>query len=167
MLVQLVLVCGAVSVSHTSLPSRYCALTPSPPLRIVIAPIMNGWFAILNRIVHPNLAVQTAGRVAVDQVIGGPCFPAIFYTSLTLLEGGTLDQVRTKLKAAWFRTWRVGVCVFAPASIINQSVIAPQNRVLFINGVSLCWNVFLSHTNNKYKAADFVSEYDAIKEHES
>jgi protein Mpv17 len=112
---------------------------------------MNVWFATLNRIHHPNLAIQTAKRVVVDQGVAGPCIPAFFYTSLTLLEGGTLQQVQTRLKDAWFRTWSIGVCVFAPASIINQSVIAPQNRILFISGVALCWNVFLSYTNNKYK----------------
>lgn len=125
---------------------------------------MNGWFSVLGRIFHPNLAIQTVKRVALDQIVAGPCFPVIFYTSLTLLEGGSLQQVRTKLEAAWFRTWTVGVCVFTPASIINQSVIAPQHRVLFINGVSLCWNVFLSYTNNRHKNISLVSEAAAIQE---
>lgn len=135
-------------------------------LLAVFAPIMNAWFGLLGRIVHPNLAIQTAKRVIVDQVIAGPCFPIIFYTSLTLMEGGTLQQVLDKIKAAWFLTWTVGVCVFTPASIINQSVIAPQHRVLFMNGVALCWNVFLSHTNNKHDEVNIISEAEAIREHE-
>lgn len=125
---------------------------------------MNQWFSILNRIKHSNLAIQTAARVGVDQLIGAPCIPALFYASLTLLEGGNLDQVQSKIKAAWWPTLKVGWCVFTPASIINQSIVPPQTRVLFINSIALCWNVFLSYTNNKYKqSANLLSEVD-VKE---
>lgn len=122
---------------------------------------MNAWFSLIGRIVMPNKALQAVTRVAADQLIGGPFFPAIFYTSLTLLEGGTLEDVRKKLERAWFHTWAVGVLVFTPASAINMTVISPQNRVLFVNGVSLSWNIYLSYTNNRHKT--LLSEAEAIQ----
>lgn len=95
---------------------------------------------------------QTVARVAVDQLIGGPFFPAIFFTSLTLLEGGTLRQVRERLEKSWFRTWCVGAMVYIPASAINMTLIPAQDRVLFVNLVSLNWNAYLSYTHGRNKA---------------
>ena len=131
-------------------------------MHVVFAPMMHTWFGLIGRIELPNKVLQTVARVAADQLIGGPFFPAIFYTSLTLLEGGTLDDVRRKLERAWFRTWVIGALIFTPASAINMAVIAPQNRVLFVNGVSLSWNTYLSYTNNKHR---LVSETAAVEEH--
>ena len=121
---------------------------------------MNTWFNLIGRIAMPNKVKQTIARVAADQILGGPFFPVIFYTSLTLLEGGSLEDVRKKLESAWFRTWTVGVMVFTPASALNMAVIAPQNRVLFVNSVSLSWNTYLSYTNNKHKA--ILAEAEAV-----
>jgi protein Mpv17 len=116
---------------------------------LVFAPLMHVWFGLIGRIQHPNKIIQTILRVGADQGLGGPWFPALFFTSMTLMEGGTLLDVRKKLELAWFDTWKVGVVVFTPASAINQSIIPPPSRVLFMNGVALGWNTYLAYTNSK------------------
>ncbi|UZJ55653.1 hypothetical protein CBS101457_004973 [Exobasidium rhododendri] len=126
----------------------------------IFAPIMHVWFGFLGRIRHPNIVIQTAMRVGVDQCTAGPLFPAMFFTSMTLLEGGTMADVRAKLKAAWFDTWKVGFVVFTPASIINQSIIPLSDRVLFINSIALGWNTYLSYTNSR-QARTLTAQKDA------
>lgn len=123
---------------------------------------MHNWFRLIGRITLPNKAAQAVARVAADQLIGGPFFPAIFFTSLTLLEGGSLKQVRERLAKSWFSTWCVGVLVFTPASAINMTLIPPQNRVLFVNLVSLNWNAYLSYTYNRHKT--LIYDRQAIQE---
>ncbi len=91
---------------------------------------MHNWFRLIRRITLPNKAAQAVARVAADQLIGGPFFPAIFFTSLTLLEGGSLQQVHDRLKKSWFRTWCIGVLVFTPASAINMTLIPSEQRPL-------------------------------------
>lgn len=123
---------------------------------------MHNWFRLIRCIMLPNKAAQAVARVAADQLIGGPFFPAIFFTSLTLLEGGSLQQVRERLKRSWFRTWCIGFLVFTPASAINMTLIPPQNSVLFVSLVSLNWNAYLSYTHNRHK--ELIDGRQAIQE---
>jgi protein Mpv17 len=130
----------------------------------VFAPLMHVWFGLVGRIQHINKVVQTVARVVVDQSIAGPIFPGLFYTCITLLEGGSLQDARTKVKSAWPDTWMTGVLVFTPASVVNMSMIAPPNRVLFMNAVGLSWNIYLSHANNRHK--NIISGFQAAAEDE-
>ncbi|PWN52774.1 protein SYM1, partial [Violaceomyces palustris] len=119
---------------------------------VIYAPIMTTWLSLIGGIKMQSKVLQTVVRVAMDQIIIGPILPAVFFTSLTLLEGGDLKKVSEKLSKAWFDTWLVGVAVFTPASVINMTLIAPQNRILFVNAVGLSWNTFLSYKNSRTKS---------------
>ncbi|CAO1625594.1 unnamed protein product [Parajaminaea phylloscopi] len=118
---------------------------------MIYAPIMSSWFKVVGRINHPNKVVQTVTRVVVDQGVGGPSVPVLFFTCMTLMEGGSFQDVRRKLEAAWFNTWKTGVTIWVPASTINMTVVPPDARVLFTNSVALMWNVYLSYTNERHR----------------
>lgn len=112
---------------------------------------MSFWFKQVGKITHPNKIAQTAMRVVVDQGVGGPAVPVLFFTSLTLMQGGTLDDVRKKLKAAWLNTWKLGASIWIPFSTINMSLVPADARLLSTNAVALCWNIYLSYTNERHR----------------
>ena len=84
-------------------------------------------------------------RIASDAVDGG--LEEVMLELMKLY----LEDVKKKLQNAWFKTWCTAIVFFTPASIINLSIIAPRNRLLFVNCVGLTWGVFLANTNNRAK----------------
>lgn len=49
----------------------------------------------------------------------------------------------------WFPTWQKAVCVFGPTQILNFTLVPAQHRLLFVQSVGMCWNIFLSWQNNR------------------
>lgn len=59
---------------------------------------MATWYRLLDRyVVHRNKTVETLQRLVLDQSLVAPSFLAIFLSYMTLAEGGSVQQVKTKL----------------------------------------------------------------------
>ncbi|KAF8258979.1 hypothetical protein EI94DRAFT_1814223 [Lactarius quietus] len=88
-------------------------------------------------------------RTWLDQTLMGPVIVGWFFTSMSLMEGrgasGVADNLSTKYAPTLMRGW----LVFTPAQIVNFAVVPPHFRFLFVGGVSLVWNTYLSIVNAK------------------
>ncbi|WVQ77544.1 hypothetical protein IAR50_007231 [Cryptococcus sp. DSM 104548] len=115
----------------------------------IFAPPAHTWLSRLDKIKTSNKATTLAAKVALDCLVWSPCVTFMFPTSLGLLEGKSIDEVRQKVAMGWFPTWQKAVCVFGPTQIINFTLIPPQHRFLAVQSVGMCWNTFLSWQNNR------------------
>ena len=65
---------------------------------LIFSPIAAFWLGkVLERVPYKGLA-GTVTKVALDQSIAAPSLLALFFTSTTLMEGKSIDDVKTKLK---------------------------------------------------------------------
>ena len=90
-----------------------------------------------------------AMKVAFDQIIWCPIFMTVFFTYLGLVNGDSLATIGTKIKDDLFTacqgSWKVWPFVHA----VNFKFISTKHRLVFINGVQVAFNMFLSLIGTK------------------
>ena len=79
-----------------------------------------------------------------DQTVYGPVANLAMMAFITLLvEGKRLGDLRDKVKKQFATVQLNAYKVWPLASVANYSLVPPQLRVLFMNGVGLAWSTFL------------------------
>ncbi|KAK1927763.1 hypothetical protein DB88DRAFT_479165 [Papiliotrema laurentii] len=116
---------------------------------LIFAPLAHYWLSTLQRLkLRSNIATLGA-RLVIDSFMWSPFVCALFPSSLGLLEGKSVPEVKRKVQYGWFATWQKAVAVFGPTQIINLTLVPPQHRLLLLQSVGLGWNIFLSYQNNR------------------
>ena len=78
-------------------------------------------------------------KVAIDQLIFTPVGLVIFYTCFKTLEGQPW-KVPATIREKFFPTLFAGFAIWPLAHIVNFRFVPTQQRVLFVNGVTVCQN---------------------------
>ncbi|WRT70143.1 uncharacterized protein IL334_007137 [Kwoniella shivajii] len=115
----------------------------------IFAPLAHVWLGTVERVKMSSKMTTLATKLALDTCLWSPFVTFMFPTCLGLLEGKSVEEVRRKVAHGWFPTWQKAVCVFGPTQVINFTLIPLQHRLLTLQSVGLCWNIFLSWQNNK------------------
>lgn len=88
-------------------------------------------------------------KVLIDQTLWCPIFMTIFFTYLGLVNGDSMativNKVKTDLFTACQGSWKVWPFVHA----VNFKFISTKHRLVFINGVQIAFNMFLSIIGSK------------------
>ncbi|VUC26542.1 unnamed protein product, partial [Clonostachys rosea] len=121
-------------------------------LYVVFGPAATQWYKFLSRrIVIQNRAVQLVCRVMCDQVVFAPISNAAFLTSMALLEG---TSPREKLSKNYWAALKMNYMIWPAVQTVNFSFVPLQYQLLFVNGVSVGWNTFLSLLNGSRKSLE-------------
>lgn len=93
--------------------------------------------------------LSVAAKVAIDQLFWCPIFMSVYFTYLGLTAGNSFGMIGNKIKSDLFSaaqaSWRVWPIVHA----VNFKFIATKHRLIFINGVQIAFNMFLSLIGSK------------------
>ena len=88
-------------------------------------------------------------KVAIDQIIWCPIFMSVFFAYLGLVNGDSIGAIGSKIKtdllSACQGSWKVWPLVHA----VNFKFISTKHRLVFINGVQIAFNMFLSIIGTK------------------
>mmetsp|Transcript_2300 Transcript_2300/g.1425 ORF Transcript_2300/g.1425 Transcript_2300/m.1425 type:complete len:236 (+) Transcript_2300:86-793(+) len=88
-------------------------------------------------------------KVGIDQIIWCPLFMIVFFTYLGLVAGDSFSVIGNKIKSDLFTavqgSWKVWPIVHA----VNFKFISTKHRLVFINGVQIAFNMFLSLIGSK------------------
>jgi protein Mpv17 len=83
-------------------------------------------------------------KVAIDQIFWCPIFMSVFFAYLGLVNGDGFAAIGSKIKndllSACQGSWKVWPLVHA----VNFKFISNKHRLVFINGVQIAFNMFLS-----------------------
>lgn len=111
----------------------------------VFSPIASIWFSkVLERVRFQSRYANIATKVALDQAIAGPALTATFFSVTTLMAGGSFNDAKNKVKQSWWPTLKTAWCLWIPVQTINMALMPVNQRLLFVNVVSIFWNTFLS-----------------------
>lgn len=88
-------------------------------------------------------------KVAIDQIFWCPLFMTVFFTYLGLVNGDSAATITSKVKndllTACQGSWKIWPVVHA----VNFKFISTKHRLVFINGVQIAFNMFLSLIGSK------------------
>jgi protein Mpv17 len=94
-------------------------------------------------------AKDVALKVGIDQIFWCPIFMTVFFTYLGLVNGDSFATISNKVKndllSACQGSWKVWPIVHA----VNFKFISSKHRLIFINGVQVAFNMFLSLIGTK------------------
>jgi len=80
---------------------------------------------------------------AVDRIVCGPAVIAIFFTSMSLMEGSGIDGLRMKFREG-YKPALYANCTFWPlVQFMNFALLPLPYRMPFISFVGIFWNGYL------------------------
>lgn len=95
---------------------------------------------------YPAASMQhVMKKIILDQLVASPACMWIFFIGMALLERRGYESGWFELKKKFLFTYMVDWVVWPPAQFINFYYVPSQYRVLYINSVTMLYDVFLSY----------------------
>jgi protein Mpv17 len=114
---------------------------------VIFGPCAATWFKILQRRVNlPSANATILARVACDQGLFAPTFIGIFLSSMAILEGSSPSE---KLSRSYGEALRTNYMIWPFVQLVNFKLVPLEHRLLFVNGISIGWNCYLSYLNSQ------------------
>jgi protein Mpv17 len=98
-------------------------------------------------------AASVAAKIAVDQLTMEPFLISCFFITRGAFEGKNATDIQQKIKSDLPSTWLTAAMIWPAAQVATFTVVPLKWQLLYVNGVSLCWNTFMSF------AATFKRDY--------
>ena len=122
--------------------SRSPLLTQS---KAIFGPAATAWFRVLQtKVKFQNKKLEIGARVAVDQLVFAPTNLFVFLSTMSILEG---VSPREKLARTYSTALQGNWMVWPFVQVVNFSYVPVDYRVLFVNGLSIFWNCYLSYVS--------------------
>jgi len=80
---------------------------------------------------------------AVDRILCGPTVIAIFFTSMSLMEGSGIDGLRMKFREGYTPALYANYTFWPLVQFINFALLPLPYRMPFISFVGVFWNGYL------------------------
>nr|XP_022902474.1 mpv17-like protein 2 [Onthophagus taurus] len=114
--------------------------------------------------IWPQKTLQTVGKkLLADQFIMSPvCISFLFY-GVGLLEGNTFRECATELQQKFLEVYTVDWCVWPPVQFVNFYFLPLKYQVLYINTVTMLYNIFLSYMKHREIAQRNLEIYENEK----
>lgn len=118
----------------------------------IFAFIGDKWYKFLSsNIKLPTTAppvLTNVVKMIVDQTCFAPVGIPFYFTCLTLMEGGSWEDVKEKLRHNWWDTLKANWCVWPMFQFFNFNYVPVKFNLLSVNVFSIVWNTFLSFKNS-------------------
>ena len=117
---------------------------------LMMAPVQWLWYNRLNNWFPMTKAAATVPamqRVAMDQLMYTPISLSVFFTFMTIAEGGGKSAVLKKFQDVYVPTLRANYMLWPTVQIINFRLMPIQLQIPFVNTISIAWTAYLSLRN--------------------
>jgi len=116
---------------------------------IFVGPCLHFWYPILESRIPGTSWPRVVAKVFFDQSIFAPAIISSFFLWVNMLEGKNWPNIKQKFRDDFVDTMKANYTLWPAANLITYKFIPVDLRILFISGVALVWNVFLSHQQHK------------------
>lgn len=108
------------------------------------------WYKFLQIYSKDPKFIEVLRKVLTDQLCYSPVSLFCFFTYGTIiLENGTWELAKIKLKKVYLKTLMINYCVWFPIQFLNFLIVSRNYQVPFSSSISVLWNCFLSMRNSK------------------
>lgn len=116
----------------------------------------HAWYRYLDKFIPGYSLRIVMKKVVVDQFIASPICISIFFLTLAALEKTSKTELVSEIKDKAWKLYAAEWMIWPPAQFINFYVLPYKYRVLFDNGISLCYDIFTSHV--KYDTSEHEND---------
>lgn len=117
----------------------------------LMAPVQFVWYGRLTKwfpLTAKSATVPALKRVAMDQLCFAPVGLSIFFTFMTVAEGGGRRDITRKFQDVYLPTLRANYILWPAVQIINFRIIPLQFQIPFVSTIGIGWTAYLSLTNS-------------------
>lgn len=116
-----------------------------------MGPLLHYWYFWLDKIIPGKEAKRIKVvmiKVVIDQTFA-PCFACWYFMGMGLLQGHSVAENLNEFRRKFWDYYLAELSVWPAAQMINFLFLHPQYRVLFVNAVTLGWNIYLSYLKHR------------------
>lgn len=103
--------------------------------------------------------LDTAARVAVDQLCWSPVGIALYFGCMGAMEGEPAAAVQARLHEGWWETLVTNWRVWPLLQLVNFGLVPVAHRLVVVNVASVVWNTYMSYEN--WRAGTSVHQHEA------
>lgn len=107
------------------------------------------FYGIMDKVLPGKSARTVVKKILADQIIAAPFFAIVFFMGAGLLEGKSSKESWEEFIGKFPAVYAFDWCIWPPSQAINFYYVPGQYRVLYINFVTVIWDVFLSFMKHK------------------
>lgn len=115
---------------------------------LYLSPLLHYWYGFLAKRFPGRGVTPTIKKLALDQTLFSNVIILSFFIVVTRMNGGTLKDGLNKVKEqhlnALLMNWRIWPTVM----LMTFCMVSVRYHVLFVNGVAVFWNAYLSYLTN-------------------
>ncbi|XP_059472461.1 mpv17-like protein 2 isoform X2 [Neocloeon triangulifer] len=121
---------------------------------LVMGPVHHYWYIWLDRYLKTN---QVWRKILADQILAAPFFAFSFFYGMGFLEGRSTEESSKEFREKFVTVYAFDWLFWPPSQYVNFHYVPGKYRVLYVNGATVVWDVFLS----------YMKHYDQIKPKDS
>ncbi|ODQ48813.1 hypothetical protein PICMEDRAFT_21806, partial [Pichia membranifaciens NRRL Y-2026] len=116
---------------------------------LIFAPIASHLYRGLNShsAARRGALLDTAARVAVDQLCWSPVGIALYFSCMGAMEGEPAAAVAARLHEGWWETLVTNWRVWPLLQLVNFQLVPVAHRLAVVNVASVVWNTYMSYEN--------------------
>jgi len=115
------------------------------------------WYLYLDKILPGKGALTVSKKILADQLFAAPFFAITFIFGAGLLEGKSLVSCWSEFKCKFPTIYLFDWAIWPPTQAINFALVPAQYRVLYVNAVTVVWDIFLSYIKHREDSVETVN----------
>ncbi|KAG0692743.1 Mpv17-like protein 2 [Chionoecetes opilio] len=117
------------------------------------------FYAWLDKVLPQRTGKVVFKKIMADQFLAAPFFAVTFFMGAGLLEGLTPAESWSEFKAKFPAVYAFDWLIWPPTQAINFYFVPAPYRVLYVNVITVIWDVFLSYMKHKGRGVPRRAEF--------
>jgi len=114
-------------------------------------PLHHYTYLWMERLLPGNAKSTVLKKILSDQLIVSPVFIVHYFYTAFFLAGKSVDETNGLLRQKFLTIYIADWLIWPPTQLINFLFVPLKYRVLYINMITMFYNVFLCYVKNKHE----------------
>jgi len=116
---------------------------------LAMGPLHHYYYLYIARKLPKRELPTVAAKIGLDQFVMSPMCITLFFYGIGVMEQKPVAEMNKEIKHKFLEVYVMDWCVWVPTQFINFYFVPVKYQVLYINAVTMMYNVFLSFIKHK------------------